>query len=288
VSSATPRQRQRRFSKILGRRILLYAAVILICAVFIFPLYWMVLISIIPARDAFKFPPYFFPSHLRLDAYIDVLRQQPILIWAKNSLIISLGTTALTLVLSIPGAYALSRRGWRGRAGLGFGLLITQMIPSALLLIPIYIIFKNLGLLGSLQGLIIADSALTVPIAIWVLKGFFDNIPSEVLEAAVVDGCDEIGVLVRIVAPMSTTAFVAVGVVSFFTSWDEYVFSSTFVTSQSLRVFAVGISSFIGEMTTPIDLIFAGSALFVIPPLVFYLLVERYLIAGFSAGAVKG
>ena len=272
----------------LGQRLLLYLIVVFVSTAFVFPLYWMIVQSIIPGNQAFKYPPYFFPSFLRLDAYKDVIQQHPILIWLGNSLIVSLGTTLLTLTLSITGAYALSKRGWRGRIGLGFGLLITQMVPAALLVIPIFIIFKNVGLLNSLWGLVIAHSALTVPIAIWVLKGFFDNIPTEILEAAVVDGSGDFGVLTRIVIPMSKTAFVAVGVIAFFTSWDEYVFSQVFIQAQSQWVFSVGISSFIGELLTPIDLIFAAATLFVIPPLVFYGLIERYLIAGFSAGAVKG
>lgn len=271
-----------------GKRLLLYLTVIVVSLVFTFPLYWMIVTSIIPASDSFRFPPYFFPSVFRLDAYEQVIQEQPILVWLKNSLIVSLGTTLVTLAMSITGAYALSKRGWRGRSGLGFALLMTQMVPAALLVIPIFIIFKSFGLLNSHLGLIIAHSALTVPVSIWVLKGFFENIPTEILEAAVVDGSSEWGVLVRIVIPMSTTAFVAVGVIAFFTSWDEYVFSSVFIQSTSLRLFSVGISIFIGELVTPIDLIFAAATIFVIPPLVFYGLIERYLLAGFSAGAVKG
>jgi multiple sugar transport system permease protein len=270
------------------KRIGLYACVIFVSFAFAFPLYWMIVSSIIPGNQAFRFPPYFFPSELRLDAYIAILQQRPIFNWMLNSLVVALGTTVLTLFMSITGAYAISKRGWRGRRGLGFGLLLTQMVPSALLVIPIFIIFRNAGLLNSQPGLIIAHSALTVPIGIWVLKGFFENIPSEIHDAAVVDGSTELGVLTRIVIPMSTPALVAVGVIAFFTSWDEYVFSALFIQSQSLRLFSVGISTFIGELTTPIDLIFAAATLFVIPPLVFYGLIERFLISGFSAGAVKG
>lgn len=279
---------KRRSPVYIVQRLALYLCVIAVSLAFIFPLYWMIFQSMIPGNEAFRFPPYLFPSNLRFDAYVKVVQEHPILLWMRNSLIVSLGTTVLTLAMGITGAYALSKRGWRGRSGLGFGLLVTQMVPSALLVIPIFIIFRNFGLLNSQAGLIIAHSALTVPIAIWVLKGFFENIPNEIHDAAVVDGCTELGVLARIVIPMSAPALVAVSVIAFFTSWDEYVFSSLFVQSQTLRVFSVGISTFIGELTTPIDLIFAAATLFVIPPLVFYGLIERYLISGFSAGAVKG
>jgi multiple sugar transport system permease protein len=277
-----------RSPKMVAQRFLFYFIVAAVSLAFIFPLYWMIISSITPSDQAFKYPPAFFPSFLKLDAYQEIIEQQPILVWLGNSLTVSLGTTLLTLGVSITGAYALSKRDWRGRTGLGISLLITQMVPAALLVIPIFIIFKGVGLLDSLAGLIIAHSALTVPIAVWVLKGFFENIPPDIHDAAVVDGNGELGVLTRIVIPMAAPALVAVGVIAFFTSWDEYVFSSVFIQSQSLRVFSVGISTFIGEMTTPIDLIFAAATLFVIPPLVFYALIERYLISGFSAGAVKG
>jgi multiple sugar transport system permease protein len=279
---------KRRSPKMIAQRILFYLIVVAVSLAFIFPLYWMILSSVTPSDQAFKYPPAFIPSSLKLDAFKEIIEQQPVLLWLGNSLTVSLGTTLLTLGVSISGAYALSKRDWRGRTGLGLGLLITQMVPSALLVIPIFIIFKSLGLLDSLAGLIITHSALTVPIAVWVLKGFFENIPPEIHDAAVVDGSGELGVLMRIVIPMAAPALVAVGVIAFFTSWDEYVFSSVFIQSQSLRVFSVGISTFIGEMTTPINLIFAAATLFVIPPLVFYAVIERYLISGFSAGAVKG
>lgn len=270
------------------QRVGFYLLIILICAAFAFPLYWMLVTAIIPGREAYQYPPKFIPDSLRLDAFQQVFAERPVLLWTRNSLFVALSTTLATLALSIPGAYALSKRGWRGRAGLGIGLLLTQMVPAALLVIPIFIIFRNIGLLNSHLGLVVAHSALTIPIAIWVLKGFFENIPSELRDAAVVDGCTELGVLVRIIIPISTPALVAVSVIAFFTSWDEFVFSSVFLQTQSLRVFSVGISTFIGELATPLDLIFAAAVIFVIPPLVFYALIEKYLIAGFSAGAVKG
>ena len=281
---------RRRWPRIrnLALRVALYATVILICVAILFPFYWMVINSLIPGKESWRFPPAFFPRAFRLDAYKEVLSLHPVLVWIKNSIVVSSGTTLLALALEITGAYALSRRGWPGRGLLALGLLGTQMIPSAVLVIPIFIIFRRWGLVDSHLGLITVDTALTVPVGIWVLRGVFETIPDEVRDAALVDGCTELGVLTRIVLPLSAPALVAVAVIAFFTAWDEYVFASVLILSQSLRVCSVGLSTFIGEMSVPLDLMFAATTIFVIAPLIFYTLVERYLIPGLTAGAVKG
>ena len=271
-----------------AERIALYITIIFVCVVIVFPLYWLVINALIPGREVFRYPPAFFPSSFRLDAYREIIELHPILTWLKNSIVVSAGTVALALVLEIMGAYALSRHGWPGRGLLAMGLLSTQMIPSAVLVIPIFVIFRQAGLVDSHVGLITVDTALTVPVGIWILKGAFDTIPEEIADAAFADGCSEMGVLVRMLLPLSLPALVAVAVIAFFTAWDEFVFASVFIISQSSRVFSVGISTFIGEMATPVDMIFAAASIFVIAPLIFYAIVERYLLSGLSAGAVKG
>ena len=269
-------------------RIALYFTIALVCLVIVFPLYWLVINALIPGREVFRYPPAFFPQSIRLDAYREIIELHPILTWLKNSIVVSAGTVLLSVLLEIMGAYALSRHGWPGRRVLAVGLLSTQMIPSAVLVIPIFIIFRQVGLVDSHIGLITVDTALTVPVGIWILKGAFDTIPAEIADAALADGCSELGVIVRMLLPLSLPALVAVSVIAFFTAWDEFVFASVFIISQSLRVFSVGISTFIGEMATPVDLIFAAASIFVIAPLIFYAIVERYLVSGLSAGAVKG
>ena len=271
-----------------AERIALYVTIAFVCLVIVFPLYWLVLNALIPGRELFRYPPAFFPQSFRLNAYQEIIELHPILTWLKNSVIVSSGTVLLALILEIMGAYALSRRGWPGRGLLAMGLLSTQMIPAAVLVIPIFVIFRRAGLVDSHLGLITVDTALTVPVGIWILKGAFDTVPEEIADAALVDGCTELGVLIRMLLPLSLPALVAVAVIAFFTAWDEFVFASVFIVSQSLRVFSVGISTFIGEMATPIDLIFAAASIFVIAPLIFYATVERYLLSGLSAGAVKG
>ena len=269
-------------------RMALYVTIICVCAAIAFPLYWLVINALIPGKEVFRFPPAFWPREFRWAAYQEIMALHPIMTWLKNSVVVSFGTALFALIFIIMGAYALSRHGWPGRTLLAIGLLSTQMIPATVLVIPIFLIFRRIGLVDSHLGLIAVDTALIVPVATWILKGAFDKIPDEISDAARVDGCTEFVVLTRIMLPISLPALVAASVIAFFTAWDEYVFASTFIISQSLRVFSVGLATFIGEMATPVDLIFAAASIFVIAPLIFYAVVERYLISGLSAGAVKG
>ncbi|MHB9092478.1 MAG: carbohydrate ABC transporter permease [Chloroflexota bacterium] len=270
------------------RRLALYGTIVAVCLLVFFPVYWMLVTSIRPTRFSITYPPNLLPEELRWSAYVELFQTIPIATWLRNTTIVSLGTTAVCLVLSVLGAYSISSFRWRGRGLFGFALLVTQMLPEALLIIPIFIIFRQLNLLDSLQGLVISDSAFVVPITVWVLKGFFDTLPTEVAEAAMVDGCSRMGVLWRIMIPLSMPALVAVSVVAFFEGWNEYLFASTFITTSELRVASIGLASFIGELATPVELVLAAATVFTVAPVVFYLLMQRYIVAGLTGGAVKG
>ncbi len=270
------------------RRLALYGAIVAVCLLVFFPVYWMLVTSIRPTRFSITYPPNLLPEELRWSAYVELFQTIPIATWLRNTTIVSLGTTVVCLVLSVLGAYSISSFRWRGRGLFGFALLVTQMLPEALLIIPIFIIFRQLNLLDSLQGLVISDSAFVVPITVWVLKGFFDTLPTEVAEAAMVDGCSRMGVLWRIMIPLSMPALVAVSVVAFFEGWNEYLFASTFITTSELRVASIGLASFIGELATPVELVLAAATVFTVAPVVFYLLMQRYIVAGLTGGAVKG
>lgn len=270
------------------QRYALYAGVLLVCALVLFPVYWMLVTSIRPTRFSISYPPALWPEEFRWTAYLELFRTIPVATWLRNTFSVSLGTTIVCLTLSIIGGYALSRFRWRGRGLFGFALLSTQMLPEALLVIPIFIIFRQIGLIDTLTGLVVADAAFVVPVGVWILKGFFDTIPQEVCEAALVDGCTPLGVLWRIILPLSLPALVAVSVVAFFEGWNEYLFASTFITSSELRVASIGLASFIGELATPVELVLACATVFTIAPVVFYIAMQRHIVSGLTGGAVKG
>jgi len=269
-------------------RALLCGAVGLACAAAVFPVYWMLATSLRPTRDTITYPPDLWPRHLRWSAYAELLQTIPLGTWLGNTAVVSAGVTLVCLVLSVLGAYALSHFEWRGRGPFGFLLLVTQMLPEALLVIPIFVIFRRAALLDTRSGLVLADAAFVVPVGVWILKSFMDTIPREVREAARIDGCGPAGVLWRVTLPLSLPALITVGVIAFFDGWNEYLFASTFITTSDLRPAAVGLASFIGELATPVELVFAATVLFSAPPVVFYFLMQRYFVSGLTSGALKG
>ena len=270
------------------RCLALHAAVLLVCATVFFPAYWMVVTSLRPTRDTIAYPPALWPREIQWSAFAEVFQTIPIATWLSNTMVVSVGVTLVCLGLSIPGAYALSHFRWRGRSLFGFLLLVGQMLPEALLVIPIFIIFRRAGLIDTRLGLVLADAAFVEPVGVWILKTFMDTIPREVREAAALDGCTPLGVLWRVTLPLSTPALITVSLIAFFDGWNEYLFASTFVTTAELRPAAVGLASFIGELATPVELVFAATALFTLVPIAFYFLMQRYFVSGLTSGAMKG
>jgi multiple sugar transport system permease protein len=268
--------------------VVFYALVVLVCAVVMFPVYWMILSAIQPARLSMRFPPPFWPQVINLTPFEQLFSDYPVVTWVTNSTIISLLSTALCLGLGVFGAYALSCLRWRGLTTFGAVLFFTQMLPEALIIIPIFIILRQLQMLENLPAVSLVNAAFVLPIGIWVLKGVFDAVPREIREAALVDGCDELSVLWRIVVPLSLPGLVAVGVVAFFYAWNEFLFTSTMLTTDAVRPAAVGLASLRSMMETPVERILAASMLFSAPPVLFYLVMQRYIVSGLTAGAVKG
>jgi len=271
-----------------ARRVLFYALVILVCVVVMFPVYWMIVSAIQPARLSMRWPPPFFPQAINLTPFQQLFRDYPVISWVTNSTLISLLTTVLCLGLGVFGAYALSCLRWRGRTAFGILLFFTQMLPEALIIIPIFIILRQLQMLENLPAVSLVHAAFVLPIGIWILKGVFDAVPREIREAAMVDGCDTLSVLWKIVIPLSLPGLVAVGVVAFFYAWNEFLFTSTMLTTDAVRPAAVGLATLRSMMETPVERILAASMLFSAPPVLFYLVMQRYIVSGLTAGAVKG
>lgn len=273
-------------------RVPTYILVLLFCFVTAFPVYWMIVSAFQPVKYSLQFPPPFFPQAITLKPFTEIFRVEDNLdrvdIWIKNSVILASMTTVVCLVLTILGAYALSRIRWRGQSLFGLLLLMTQMLPEALIVIPLYASIDKLHLKNSLPVLALVDTAFVLPICIWILKNVFDTIPQEIRDSALVDGCTRMGVLWRIMIPISAPGLVAVAVVAFFHAWNEYLFATSLISDKNFYPAPVGLASMISMVDRPIDRLLAGGLVFSIFPVVFYLLVQRYIVAGLSAGAVKG
>jgi multiple sugar transport system permease protein len=202
--------------------------------------------------------------------------------------LVALATMILSLSVSVLAAYALSRYRLRGGASLGLFILTSKMLPSTLLVIPLFAVFTRVGLVGSLWSVVIAQATLIAPFATWMLKGYFDTISPELEQAALVDGCSPFGTIWRIILPVSAPGLAATALYAFVLSWSDFLFARTFLaTSQSQWTLNVGIATLKGEFTTDWNVIMAASLMASVPIIIVYLILERFLVAGLASGSEK-
>jgi len=252
------------------------------------PFYWMIATSLKADREIYGFEATLVPHHPTLAAYVRLFQQTPFLKYVRNSTIIAVSTTAVSLVFGCLGAYALARLRFRGRRLIARGLVFTYLVPPSLLFIPLFAMMSALSLVDTHQGLILAYLGFTVPFCTWLLMGYFRSVPLELEEAALVDGCTRLGALIRVVLPMSLPALAVVAFFSFTQAWNEFLYANVFVNSVEVRTITTGLTLFIVE-----DVFFWGpmmGAAFrsALPPLVVYLVFQRWVVKGLTLGAVKG
>jgi len=208
--------------------------------------------------------------------------------WLSNSLIVSIGTCLLGLTIAIPAGYAFSRFKFSGRNVSMFAFLLVQMFPGIIILVPYFLVMKSLGLLNSHIGLILAYCVTALPLCVWMLKGFFDTIPRELEEAAVLDGCNQFQVFTKVVLPLSVPAVAVTGLFSFLAAWNEFLLALTFNTSNDMYTLPVGLASMISSTGQAWGDFAAASILVSIPVALLFLFFQKFLIEGLSVGGVKG
>ncbi|MFJ2923677.1 carbohydrate ABC transporter permease [Streptomyces massasporeus] len=258
---------------------------LLLTAVMLFPVYWMLNVSLTPDRDMRQSPPDLFPTHGTLEGYRTVLHEQ--LPYLGTSLVIGLGTVVLTVVLSAPAGYALAKLRPRGGGILSFVLLAAQMIPGIIMAMGFYAIYLSLGLLQSVPGLIVADSTLAVPFGVLIFTAFMSGIPGELLQAAKTDGAGALRTFWSVVLPMSRNAVVTVSLFAFLWSWSDFVFAGTLVNGGAHEPITLGIYHYIGNNNQEWNAIMATAVVASLPAAVILVLAQRYVAAGVTAGAVK-
>lgn len=277
----------RRLLAILSR--IPYLALILLLVVFGgFPIYWMATTALSLNSELYNTGQVPWPQLSNLSNILGELQQLPLLRWLLNTGFIAVGTTMLSLILGSLAGYALSRFRFYGKGVLGFFMFMTQVVPEALILVPLYAMFITLGLLDSLTGLVLANVGFSLPVAAFIIKGAIDSVPYEIEEAAAVDNCPRISVLTMIILPVIAPSLAAAAVISFFAGWNEYLFAATFLMDNTLWPASVGLASFIGQYETPMSAVMGSALIFSIPAVVFFLLIQRKIVAGITAGAVKG
>jgi multiple sugar transport system permease protein len=252
------------------------------------PFYWMIATSLKADREIYGFEATLYPHRPTLGAYARLFKTTPFVKYVRNSTIIAVGNTLASLALACLGAYALARLRFPGRALIARGLVVTYLVPPALLFIPLFSVMSVLRLIDTHLGLILAYLSFSVPFSTWLLMGYFRSVPLELEEAALVDGCSRLGSLVRVILPMSLPALAVVTFFSFTQSWNEFLYANVFVNSVEVRTITTGLSLFVVE-----DVFFWGpmmgaSFLSTLPPLIMYLIFQRWVVKGLTLGAVKG
>ncbi len=271
------------------RQACLLATAIALVAVVLFPIYWMFVTSILPTRLVLSREPPLLPPlpEMTLSAYVEVFRRRPIFAWLLNSVLVTAGSTLISLVIAAMAGYSLSRFRTPAQQAAGFTLLVSKMLPGSLIVIPFFIMFSTLHLIDNLLGLVLANVAVGVPFATWMMKGFYDTIPREIESAAMVDGCSEIQALRLVVLPLSKPGLTACGIYLAIVSWSEFVFARTLVTRPENWLLTVGLQSFIGEYLVDWPALMAAGMISLLPMLLLFLLIEPYLVGGMTSGAVK-
>ncbi|GAA0690736.1 carbohydrate ABC transporter permease [Kitasatospora atroaurantiaca] len=255
------------------------------------PVFVMLSSSLKPLQDV-QGPFRWIPSGITLRPYLDIWKTVPLAKYFVNSLIVSVSSTVCSVLIAILAAYAVSRYRFRGRRLFTVTVLSTQMFPGILFLLPLFLIFVNIGnstgvaLYGSRGGLILTYLTFSLPFSIWMLVGYFDSIPRDLDEAALVDGCSPVGTLLRIVVPAAVPGIVAVSVYSFMTAWGEVLFASV-MTNDTTRTLAVGLQGYSTQTDVYWNQVMAASLVVSVPVVAGFLLLQRYLVAGLTAGAVK-
>jgi multiple sugar transport system permease protein len=272
----------------LSDSVFLYAAVIIVCGFLVFPIYWLFITAISPPEELRQLPPSFWPATPRWGVFAQLLADRPILQWLGNSALAAIGSVVLSMAVSVLAGYSLSRFRVRGGQSLGLFILTAKMLPATLLVIPLFGIFRTIDLLGSLWSIVLAHATLIIPFTTWMLKGYFDTIPRELEQAAMVDGCSPLGAMVRVILPVSTPGLAATALYGFVLSWSDYAYARTFLTNaQSNWTANLGITTMKGEYVSNWADISAASILVALPVLLIYLFLERYLVGGLTAGAEK-
>lgn len=262
---------------------------ILVFAVFtIFPFYWMLCTALKEESTIMELPIRYWPKELTLDNFQRILTSMGFDRYFLNSLFVSVITTILIMVVAIWGGFALSRYNFRGKKFTFMLLLVTQMLPGVVILIPLFTIFNKLGLINNLWSLIIVNTTVNLPFCMIMMKGFFSGIPSTLEEAAQIDGCSIWKAIFRVVLPAVMPGVVSSGCFAFVNAWNEFVYALNFINDSAKFTLPVGLSMMKGEFTVDYGGLAAGVIVALIPVLLIFCYIQKYLVQGLSAGAVKG
>ena len=261
---------------------------IIITLIFLFPLYWMITTALRQPGETFSNPT-FFPRSISLEAFkMESYNGTGILEYMINSIIISTGATALGIILAVPASYGLARFKSKFVGIMLFVFLVAQMLPSSLILTPLFINFKKVGLINNLLGVILSDATLTIPFSVIILRTYFKDIPKELEEAATIDGCGAWKTFFKIMVPISTPGIATATAMSLFMAWGDMVFALTFLNKEQLKPLSLILYKAMGELGVRWEILMAYSTIVVLPIAIVFVFMQKYIVSGLTAGSVKG
>jgi multiple sugar transport system permease protein len=260
-----------------------------ICSIgVLFPVFWMMTTAIRPASELFSMPPRWIPKTFTLEGFVNAWSSTPLPQYLVNSILVVSASTVIAVAFSSFGAYGLSRFEFRGKGSFVTFLLVTQMFPAVMLLVPYFQIISSVGLYNTYPALIVTYVAFSIPFCTWMLWGYMEAIPKALDDAAAIDGCTPFGTFRRIVLPLSLPGIFATAIYSFITGWNEYIYALALTRSDNMKTLPIGITALATGDRVQWNVLLASSVIAVIPMFIIFVFFQRHLVAGLSAGGVKG
>jgi multiple sugar transport system permease protein len=254
----------------------------------VFPLYWIVVTSFKPQKEIFSYPIHYWPEQFTLQNYINIFRVSKFGVYITNSLLISVASALIVLAIAICSAYVLARYRFRGHKQIMLGFFATQMLPGFVSLAPLYMMMSSMHLLNHRIALILMYTVILIPFSTIMLRGFFQRIPSNLEEAAMIDGCSQLSALVRVIIPVMMPGISSMFIFAFVQNWNELFLAVMFIDNESMKTLPVAMNSFVLKFNVDWGSMSAGTVLSVLPTVLLFAVAQRFIVEGLTQGAVKG
>ena len=272
------------------KNILFSIVSVVLLGVLLFPLYWALITSLKTEQEIFQNPPTFYPHVLNSKSYAAQVETGDFNMFRSfaNSFLISVGATAIAVVLAVPASYGIAKYHFKGRKVMLLSFLVTQMLPVSVLLTPMFIMFKNMHVYNTWIAAVLADATIGIPFSVLILKNYFSSIPKDLEEAAYLDGCNKFTAFIRILIPIAKPGVMVCAIFSFLYAWGDLAYGMTFILDQEKRPITAGIFNFMGQYGTKWSYLTAFDVVTIIPVALIFIFMQKYIVSGMTSGAVKG